>query len=128
MSDLKNRILGKPDYASERKMWGDVEVEVRSMTARDRADFVAMVAQKEHDRAYQLREVQPVVVTRTVYDPASGELVFEAGDAEVLLTRNPQILDELFRTAVRLSGLDAKALEAAGNGSAPTQSGASATA
>lgn len=123
-------ILAASDRKSVRvevPEWG-LTVEVRSLTARARAEFVRLGTLHKGDRAAQLEAVQPWVIVESAYDGETGEQLFTHDQHAALLGMNPEVLDRLSGAAVIVSGLGKDSREEAGKGSAPTPIGASSSA
>lgn len=118
MSELRERILAAKDIASERvrvEAWG-VEVEVRGMTGRARAE----VMQKALDGgALNLALAYPLLVIGCTYDPATGERVFTEADFDAVSEKAGGALEQIAITAARLSGLDSEAVERSKSPSTP---------
>ena len=111
---LRERILSAQDIQSERvhvPEW-DVEVEVRSMTGAQRARVLQGATV---DGEVDLERLYPILLIETVYDPETGEPVFEAADRDALNAKNSGALERIAKVAMRLSGIDAGAEERAGN-------------
>lgn len=127
MSGTRERLFGAARTAEKLEV-GGVAVEMRSMSARDRATFVEQMDGHEKDAAHQLRVVMPAVVVLCAYDPDTGKRLFEEDDV-VRLTEelDGTFLKQMFEAALRASGLDPEALKNAGNGSAPPPSEGSPT-
>jgi hypothetical protein len=111
---LREKILSAPDIESEEvevPEW-DVTVEVRGMTAADRAVvFDAALANGGDIRASNLFAD---AVLLCAYDPESGERVFTEEDRVALMEKSPVALDRIAKVALRLSGMDAAAADDAG--------------
>jgi hypothetical protein len=110
---LRERILATQDITSELvevPEWG-VTVQVRSMTARERSQ--AIKAWSGDDDRVDLEQLYPVLLVQTVFDPETGERVFQPEDVDTLNTKNSAALERLAVVAVRLSGMDQKAVDEA---------------
>lgn len=116
-SKLRDAILNAHDITSELvdvPEWG-VEVEVRSMTARERSR--AIMAWRTDDDEVDLEKLYPVLLVQTVFDPDTGKRVFRDQDADGLNMKNSAALERLASVAIRLSGMDQRAVDKAGEGS-----------
>ncbi len=120
MSKLSEKIQAADDSSIEEyeiPEW-DVTVEIRSITARARARFVAEIANP--DGTTNVNDPQRIegmwwhVISQTCYDPESGELVFEEGDQEWLFERNARIVNDLANACMAASGLSEAAVDEAG--------------
>lgn len=111
---LRERILSAQDIQSERvhvPEW-DVEVEVRSMTGAQRARVLQGATV---DGEVDLERLYPILLIETVYDPETGEPVFEAADRDALNAKNSGALERIAKVAMRLSGIEPGAEDAAKN-------------
>lgn len=111
---LRERILSAQDIQSERVYvpeW-DVEVEVRSMTGAQRARVLQGATV---DGEVDLERLYPILLIETVYDPETGEPVFEAADRDALNAKNSGALERIAKVAMRLSGIEPGAEDAAKN-------------
>ena len=111
---LREKILAAKDIRSERvhvPEWG-VEVEVRSMTGAQRARVLQGATV---DGEVDLERLYPILLIETVYDPETGEPVFDAADRDALNAKNSGALERIAKVAMRLSGIDAGAEDAAKN-------------
>ena len=111
---LRERILSAQDIQSERVYvpeW-DVEVEVRSMTGAQRARVLQGATV---DGEVDLERLYPILLIETVYDPETGDRVFSPADRDALNAKNSGALERIAKVAMRLSGIDAGAEDAAKN-------------
>jgi len=98
--------------------WG-VTVEIRSMTARSRAIFVAEMASEDgtvsgvNDPA-RIEGMWWNVISQTCYDPKTGELAFEEGDQDWLFEKNAKVVNDLANECMASSGLTEEAQSEAG--------------
>ena len=120
MSKLSEKIRAVDDASAEEyeiPEW-NVTVEIRSITARARARFVASIANP--DGTTNVTDPDRIegmwwhVISQTCYDPESGELVFEESDKEWLFDRNATVVNDLASRAMEISGLGDKAVDDAG--------------
>ncbi len=123
MSKLSEKIRVVEDSSTEEyeiPEW-DVTVEIRSITARSRARFVAEIANP--DGTTNVNDPDRIegmwwhVISQSCYDPETGELVFEEGDQEWLFERNARIINDLASVCMAASGLSETAVDEAGKGS-----------
>lgn len=137
MSNLRERILRKNDRASESLTipeW-DVTVEVRSMSGKLRNRYVELVTtnglDKESDPAKVgavMLPLMPEFVLDGVYDPETGERVFQEGDLEALLEKDGEVIQRIAQKVIGLSKLGEQAVDEAGKPSSVTPSGDSTSA
>ena len=124
MSKLSERIKAADDSTAEPyeiPEWG-VTVEIRSMTARSRARFVAEMASEDGtvggvNDPERIEGMWWHVIGQTCYDPTSGERAFEDGDAEWLFEKNARIVNDLANACMEASGLSDEAVDEAGKDS-----------
>lgn len=112
---LRNKILGARDLKAETieiPEWG-VEVEARGMSGKARAKFIDIAFQNglagEQDQTKMgpaMLPLFPDLVLDGVYDPASGERVFQPGDLEALLAKNGEVIQRIAMKVIELSGLN----------------------
>jgi|TARA_Y100000310_G_scaffold14608_1_gene14760 hypothetical protein len=123
VSKLSEKIRVVEDSSTEEyeiPEW-DVTVEIRSITARSRARFVAEIANP--DGTTNVNDPDRIegmwwhVISQSCYDPETGELVFEEGDQEWLFERNARIINDLASVCMAASGLSETAVDEAGKGS-----------
>jgi hypothetical protein len=112
MSEIRSAILKAEDHDAELvevPEWG-VTVEVRSMTARARAALQKRFAGRDE---FDLAEYYADMLIAAVYDPESGEPLFEVADREALKDKSAAVLDRVSDVVTRLSGMGVGALEEA---------------
>lgn len=109
MSDLRSKILAANDIRAELveiPEW-DVTVEVRSMTAADRARIIELAAAEDGRVGVGAMYMETVLVS--VYDPESGERLFSDADRDAIMGKSAAAIDRLATIGMRLSGIDAEA-------------------
>ena len=107
MSSLKERIKAADDIQSEVvhvPEW-DLDVEVRGMDGRGRAEYMATAYDDEGKPIHG--ETLVGIVVATCYDPESGERLFDASDKEWLAGKSGAALNQLGLVGMRLSGITA---------------------
>ena len=107
--------------------WG-VTIEIRSITARSRAQFVAELSSDDGTIGGmadpgRIEGMWWHVISQTCFDPATGELAFEDGDEEWLFDKNAKVVNDLANECMTASGLTEEAQGDAGKGSlvSPTE-------
>ena len=113
---IRDRIIAASDTASELlviKEW-DVTVEVRSMSGAARAVLIQDAA--NNDGKVNFAKILPEIIIGCVFDPETGERVFESKDEEALMEKSGQVLDKVLAVAMRLSGFADGAVDVAGKG------------
>ncbi len=106
MTDLRSAALKADDITTETVTvpeWGGGIYGIKAMTLKDQRNFLRAVTNDnggvDRDRyAAQL-------LIRTVVDPATGEPVFEAADAEALEAKSAEAIGRILTIANRLAGL-----------------------
>ena len=121
MSSIREAIQAADDGTAELHEipeW-DVVVEIRSMTARSRAQFVAEMA-SEDGTVGNVNDPDRIigmwwhVIGQTCFDPDSGERAFEDGDHEWLFEKNARVVNDLANACMAASGLTEDAAGEAG--------------
>lgn len=121
MSSIREAIQAADDGTAELHEipeWG-VVVEIRSMTARSRAQFVAQMA-SEDGTVGNVNDPDRIigmwwhVIGQTCFDPDSGERAFDDGDQEWLFDKNARVVNDLANACMAASGLTEEAVGDAG--------------
>ena len=110
---LKDKILGADDLVKksvEVPEW-DVTIDVCSMTARQRSEVLE--GKIGADGGLNLVNLYPKLLSVSLRDPETGELIFTEEEAEALLDKNSGILENLAKITVDLAGLGEKSLKEA---------------
>lgn len=103
---IRDQIMKAKDITSEMleiKEWG-VTVEVRTMTARERARVMENSVDPNTGKA-SISTMYPEIAISCVYDPESGEKVFDNKDKELLLDKSGAVLEKIAQVAMKLSGM-----------------------
>lgn len=137
MSNLRERIFSKNDRNSESleiPEWGET-VEIRSMSAKLRNGYIDLVMEQGLDKESDAGKVGlamipflPQLVLEGVYDPVTGEKVFQEGDLPQLLEKSGEVIERIAHKVIALSGLGEKAVDEAGKPSSVTPNGGSTSA
>lgn len=116
MSTLREKIQAAPSYRHEivRVDAWDVEVECRSMKVGQVARFQKAAAGKANENK-GIDEKTLAVLKEGVYDPQTGEPVFRDSDLGLLRELDPEPVNDLVETVLRLSGLTEEEEKATGN-------------
>jgi hypothetical protein len=61
--------------------------------------------------------MMPEIVVQCVFDPETGEQVFDNADKDAVMGKSGAALDKIVAVAMRLSGFGEKAVDEAGKGS-----------
>ena len=124
MSSIREAIQAADDGSAdlyEVPEW-DVVVEIRSMTARSRAHFVAEMA-SEDGTGGGVNDPDRIVgmwwhvIGQTCYDPDTGERAFDDGDDSWLFEKNARVVNDLANACMAASGLTEEAAGEAGKDS-----------
>ena len=113
MGTLRERIIARDDSKKEVvevEEWGE-KVEVRSLSGTQRAKLIRQ-ARKEGNDADAVN-LHAILFTDTLFDPETGEKIFQPEDMDVILEKSAAVLDRLGQIAFRLSGLGTGAVEKA---------------
>jgi len=114
---LRDRIIAVDDTQRELvkiEEWG-VDVEVRGMSGAARATISQDAA--NNNGSIDFRKMMPEIVVQCVFDPETGEQVFDASDKDIVMGKSGAALDKIVAVAMRLSGFGEKAVDEAGKGS-----------
>ena len=121
MSSIREAIQAADDGTAELHEipeWG-VVVEIRSMTARSRAQFVAEMA-SEDGTVGNVNDPDRIigmwwhVISQTCFDPDLGERAFEDDDQQWLFDKNARVVNDLANACMAASGLTEDAAGEAG--------------
>ena len=124
MSSIREAIQAADDGSADLydvPEWG-VIVEIRSMTARSRAHFVAEMA-SEDGTVGGVNDPDRIVgmwwhvIGQTCYDPDTGERAFDDGDDSWLFEKNARVVNDLANAGMAASGLTEEAAGEAGKDS-----------
>ena len=118
---IREKIQSAEDSSTELyevPEWG-VTLEIRSMTARARAVFVAEMASEDGtvagvNDASRIEGMWWNVISQTCYDPKTGELAFEDGDQDWLFDKNAKVVNDLANECMASSGLTEESQSEAG--------------
>ena len=115
---LRDQIMKAKDISGELmeiKEWG-VKVEVRTMTARQRARVMENAIDPITGKS-SISIIYPEIAIACVFDPESGEPVFTIDDKDALLEKSGAVLEKIASKAMTLSGLTEEASASLGKGS-----------
>ena len=111
-SELRQTILEADDIESEIvevPEWG-IKVEVRGMTSKERAKLLKVSAKGgEVDMVTWF----PDLIIATIYDPETGEKVFEPADRDAINAKSGAAISAISDISARLSGLGESDVEIA---------------
>ena len=114
--DIDREIITIPEW--------DVSIEVRSMTVRQRASFVA-ASQDTSDNGDKIENVYGQILVTCCIDPEDGSPVFTEDDLSWLMTeKSGAVIDRLVTSCLEVSGLKEKAIDEVGKSysASPTDS------
>ena len=114
--DIAKEAVEVPEWSSE----GIVPVfEVRTITEDERIAIMNLVGDDEDD-SYGVGDVALLHTIAAVFDPATGEKVFEESDYEMLKSKSARAISRLGNVAMRLSRFDEEDDEAPKDSSSTT--------
>ena len=125
---IKDKIRAAKDIETElveMPEWG-VNIEVRSMSVRQRAAFVAASQDLTENSAARIEGVYGQILVTCCLDPDTGDAVFDEDDLTWLMTeKSGAAIDRLVTRCLEASGLKDKAVDEAGKSSSgsPTVTG-----
>lgn len=114
---LRDRIIAVDDTQRELVKideWG-VEVEIRGMSGAARASISQDAANNNGN--VDMKRMMPEIVVQCVFDPETGEQVFDNADKDAVMGKSGAALDKIVAVAMRLSGFGEKAVDEAGKDS-----------
>ena len=116
---IKNKIKAADDIdrvSLDVDEWG-VTIEIRSMSVRQRAAFIA--ANQDGDgQGARVEALYGQMLVTCVYDPETGELVFDESDLDWLLTeKSGSVIDRIVTRCLEVSGLKEKSVDELGKSS-----------
>lgn len=115
---LRDQIMKAKDISGELmeiKEWG-VKVEIRTMTARQRATVLENAVDSETGKT-SISSMYPEIALACVFDPETNEPVFKPEDKDALLEKSGAVLEKIASKAMQLSGLTEEASASLGKGS-----------
>jgi hypothetical protein len=112
--------------------WSGATVRIRGLTGTERDDYEAKSAAVRQSKGraeieMRLANYRSKLLVKCLLDPENNERVYTDNEAPELGKKAGVVVNRLFELAVRLSGMDDKALEAAEGNSGAAQSGSSTT-
>ncbi len=128
MSRLADQIRAAHDVTTELyeiPEW-DVIIELRSMSARQRASFASTIDVGADGTielgANRVEVMWSMVIQACCFDPENGEAVFEAEDLEWLMEeKNAGVVDALAQACLGVSGMGADSDDDAGKDSSASE-------
>lgn len=114
---LRDRILAADDIGAqtiEIPQW-DVTVEVRTMSAGRRSRMLQTCSLG--DGTVDLDRLYPMLIVATVFDPETGERVFEEADIPLLQEKSAGAIEFVAQAAMKMSGMTAQAIDEEGKDS-----------
>ena len=115
---LRDRILASDDIGKQIitvPHWDDVELEIRTMTAAERASMLNSAVGP--DGEMDLEELYPRILIGTIFDPETGEAVFTHEDVSALKNKSASAVEFVAQKSMALSGLTGEAVDAEGKAS-----------
>ena len=95
--------------------WG-VKIEVRSLTARARSILHGEWATENGDER-AVHDGWGQIVSKTCFDPDTGELIFDDDDEEMFLGKNAKVVTDLANFCMDASGLTKESQDTLGKDS-----------
>jgi hypothetical protein len=108
VQDIPSEIMDVPEWK--------VKVEIRGMDGDETLSFMEQ-ASGDGKEAASFAALYPQMITRSVFDPATGERLFTEEDWDWLRGKSGAALNRLATKAMALSGLTEAAAEEAGKDS-----------
>lgn len=105
--DAQGKTIAIPEW--------DVTVEVRSMSARQRASLQNYVAEDDQSAGERQEALWTFLLTSCVFDPESGDPVFSVDDMDWLLEdKSFAVIDRLSNECLAISAVTNEAVDEAG--------------
>ena len=107
MGKLRDLIVSKVDLRYEIveiPQW-ECSIKVQGLTAKQRSELMRT---SFIGNEVNLDIMYPKLVLASCYDPETDELIFDAGDAELIMSKSGEVVEKLASTAMKLSGLSAE--------------------
>lgn len=117
---IRDRIKSKVSQPvkSELTTLAGEQVEVRQMMVGQRSRVLEVGYRTVGKRTEPIySKLYPILLKQTVFDPESGEPVFQKDDDELINSLDAEEVDAVAEIAFRLSGLDKKSGQEMGKGS-----------
>lgn len=89
----------------------DCTVRVQAMTGDDLFTFYNEVSDDKGNVKLDGKTAMPKLLVRTLYDPETGERLFESGETGLIGGKSGDVLFRLFRVAQDVNGLSKAAVE-----------------
>ena len=112
---LKEKIKSAKDLNSETiyvDEW-DVNIEIRAFSARKRLEIGKFASNMELKDSESNLKFIGSLLKESCYDPETGEQIFEESDVEWISDKSGVVLDKIVDKALRINGLEKKAVESA---------------
>lgn len=114
---LKDKILSAK-LKSEKiivPLWDNVEIEVRELNGGQRAKFMekTVTMDSRGETKVNMAGMNLEIVLLSCHDPETGLRLFKEEDREALLGTSGEAIDFVAQVGLRLSGLNAPAVETA---------------
>lgn len=123
VDELRAKIFGADDIVAKLvkiSEWGDLELEIRSMTGNERAVYLAnmqAMAPGGDMNKVDWKNLYPSLLSQVVFAPGRDEAgtwvpkisdkkVFTPGDVDALNAKSARAIERLARVAQQLSGLN----------------------
>jgi len=116
---LRDAIKAADDGTAEEyevPEWG-VTIEVRSLTARARSILHGEWASDNGDAERAPHDAWWQIVSKTCFDPDTGELIFDDDDEDMFLGKNAQVVTDLANFCMNASGMTKEAQDDLGKDS-----------
>lgn len=121
MTNLRDQIIAADDIQIEALTvpeWG-VTIEVRGMDGNARARYLSTFRDPETGLV-NYPALYPSALIECVFDPETGERVFNEGDEGIINQKSGKALERVAVVAMRLSGMNEDAEKDAGKDSSKT--------
>jgi hypothetical protein len=133
-SPLRAKLLAAKDIQSETVTipeWDNITLELRGMTGAQQVKCAAAAMVRGNNGDEQTRDndkLTRIMLLKSLFDPATGQLVLEDGDEDALWEKSVIVLNRLALIMLRLNGMSDEATALMEKNSAATASAAGASA
>jgi hypothetical protein len=111
MVNLREKILNACDIEERLvrvEAW-DCEVKVKGLTGADRAKILKNCMDEKGKPDFE--KMYPDLIIASCYNPEMGDKIFGIADRAALASKSAKSLEQLFKVACELSGLDERAAQ-----------------
>jgi hypothetical protein len=109
--DLRDKIQGVNDIKKETVKEWDCNIEVRTMTALQRAILLSTCVDKNGEILNE--KFQAAIIIGCCFDPKTGQKIFTEQDENWIMEKSAGPIERISQIAMKLSGLTGQTVEQA---------------